>query len=1040
MTDIAELGIRVDAIGIEPTRKKLDQLTAAMQRLGSRADAVSREIGLVQDAQGRWRSANGRFISESRRAELVLGSLGGELKKSATDVDRLRKSVDPAYSAMQKYQSAVRTLDTALGNSQISFVDYERSLELVSQKFLGASDSTEAMDRALTDMQSRIAQTIGMQQQLAKSAQDSAQVFQQYYAASDALDRLRSSYDPLFAASKRYEAALRTLDVALEQNVITQQQHTQQSHAMANAMFAAGRSATQYGRRMGAASAHTTNLLFQMQDIGMMLAMGQSPLLLAAQQGTQVSGVLYQMQQQGLGIRTGLANAFRALISPMALVTVGAIAAGAAIFQFGMRAWQSRDRVLSLDDAMESAEESMQGLQAASEGTVDAFSDLVAFGGRYTETAERILDVNRQIAQHNIAESISDTIGALDDDTGFARLVRQIETGTQLVDDLSRGAQTSASEAIRRNFEQQLEAVRADLVAFAEDAGTSVSAIEEYVGAMGALEAAEGPQAQADAARELLDAYLATRDASEQGADINQEFVRGLQEIQRMALGQVLLEERINAAYDEQVRSRREQNALQRAVLETGENSALVEAQREEIARREFRARMRSQGVINEELDAVTALWERNRDLTREVERQAAAREAQDLLRELEQEAEIRRLILEEGEDSRAVEEARHRIARDNFAATVENMEASRGMKIELMQAWDAANRLGDAAKGVDFSGALSQTAQMASDLGVSLRLAEMLVDLENPGRRRHSMDLDYEDPRNPRGSGGAIFKGPISTTLQNWTPEYLREAPSAIGGGGGGADTMSEAEQRAQELREAVESLNEEAARGITPFQRYRSELKQLDELRVAGLSDDAYSQELARINEELANAAPGMSAFTDAFEGLLDRSITSFRGFASKILDGLADMFAEMATMTLRNQILAPAFGGGGGASGFFGSVLGGGGGGGQRGLLGMGGFLGFLDAGGRIGPNQHAVVGERRPEIVTGPANVIGGAETARIMRTEGRTRVVIELGEGLEGRILERAGQQMVQFVSANNQAQRKALGPQVEEYQRRGTTG
>jgi len=51
----------------------------------------------------------------------------------------------------------------------------------------------------------------------------------------------------------------------------------------------------------------------------------------------------------------------------------------------------------------------------------------------------------------------------------------------------------------------------------------------------------------------------------------------------------------------------------------------------------------------------------------------------------------------------------------------------------------------------------------------------------------------------------------------------------------------------------------------------------------------------------------------------------------------------------------------------------------------LSGIGGFLGFKDAGGHIGAGQFAVVGERRPELVTGPANVIGGAETAKLMNS-------------------------------------------------------
>lgn len=83
---------------------------------------------------------------------------------------------------------------------------------------------------------------------------------------------------------------------------------------------------------MSGASFQTANLAAQFNDIGVMLASGQSPLLLALQQGTQISQVLGPMgAQQAV---KSLGAAFVSLFNPISLVTIGTIAAGAALFQY----------------------------------------------------------------------------------------------------------------------------------------------------------------------------------------------------------------------------------------------------------------------------------------------------------------------------------------------------------------------------------------------------------------------------------------------------------------------------------------------------------------------------------------------------------------------------------------------------------------------------------------------------------------------------------------------------------------------------------
>ncbi|MBO4168868.1 phage tail length tape measure family protein [Cereibacter azotoformans] len=86
------------------------------------------------------------------------------------------------------------------------------------------------------------------------------------------------------------------------------------------------------GRGMELSAGAVGNLTAQFNDIGMMLMAGQNPLMLAVQQGTQITQVIGPMGAAG-AVRT-LGAAFMSLLSPVNLVTLGVIAGGAALIQW----------------------------------------------------------------------------------------------------------------------------------------------------------------------------------------------------------------------------------------------------------------------------------------------------------------------------------------------------------------------------------------------------------------------------------------------------------------------------------------------------------------------------------------------------------------------------------------------------------------------------------------------------------------------------------------------------------------------------------
>lgn len=81
----------------------------------------------------------------------------------------------------------------------------------------------------------------------------------------------------------------------------------------------------------GRQSFNTSNVAAQFQDIGVTAAMGMSPMMIALQQGTQLSAVL---GGQGLtGVVRTLGAAFASVFSPVSLLTIGVVALGAAGIQ-----------------------------------------------------------------------------------------------------------------------------------------------------------------------------------------------------------------------------------------------------------------------------------------------------------------------------------------------------------------------------------------------------------------------------------------------------------------------------------------------------------------------------------------------------------------------------------------------------------------------------------------------------------------------------------------------------------------------------------
>jgi hypothetical protein len=175
------------------------------------------------------------------------------------------------------------------------------------------------------------------------SARASASVFEEAGREADQMASkvaaLRAELNPVAAAQDRLNAELAEFNNLAAKGAISAEEL-----AAAQTMARSRAAANQGGlNRFGAMNATS-----QLQDIAITSAMGQSPMTIALQQGTQL-GMAMQMSgvQGGAGLVKSLSTAFTGLLTETNLVAIGLTAVAAIAIQFGSK----------LFDGFKSAEE-----------------------------------------------------------------------------------------------------------------------------------------------------------------------------------------------------------------------------------------------------------------------------------------------------------------------------------------------------------------------------------------------------------------------------------------------------------------------------------------------------------------------------------------------------------------------------------------------------------------------------------------------------------------------------------------------------------
>lgn len=632
------------------------------------------------------------------------------------------------------------------------------------------------------------------------------------------------------------------------------------------------------------------NLTYQLGDIAQMTAAGQSPFMLMMQQGEQTAGAMRDLSSTGRPLLSGLGMALRQLVNPITLLTFAAIGFGSAAIQAFRN---SGEEAKTLADGMKDLNASFRDFDDAVESASISADTLVQKYGEASEAARALMLVQAENARMSLRDQVntffsdnSDPAGVLGSESGFYGVspdspFANVDRPFMAFTDDARAARdeidalfssvVQATFAIRTavSLEEQIAAAEQMLEAYSAAAdfeGGRSAAEAEYIDALSSVllklyEQAELGESITETIRERiaaereqefeelrLDAIRLYYDYAQRDLELLNERAAGVQAIRDATQSQMTLLEG--------------QLQLSQLALQYGEESEQVKAKEISLARDQFIAEQMLLGVKGNNLQAVLDIYDRNVQVTGELEES--------------------KIQAEELEDA-------------------------------LKRAASAMNSLNSFSLGLDKSlaTAVAQVDALRSgqDAAIAGRIAGLRVDAAVAAQKALEGGVDPFVVRNTTAINNATI-----SQLEQLQLEQKALEDAARSAGRGAAEGAREGERAAERLADIIQELEF----GADPLARYNHQLGVLDGYMRSGLSEAAYSKEVQRLNDELASSIPMVDDLSQAFGDFVSRGFKDFEGFARSVFQSFQSLLSSMIATAARNRILISlGVGGAGGAA---------------------------------------------------------------------------------------------------------------------------
>ena len=236
---------------------------------------------------------------------------------SLATLDRFEKGMGDAGKATDYASGAVTSFEKRMAAARTAM---ERGNAIATETVARKSAEQRAWERWSATVDKTTALRIRLEREAAQASAAAANAVNMGYATQE------QALTTLMALERRHMAQL-TAHIAAEGQNAASYRRTAAAADEAAAATRRAAAANDNSQYRGAANFNTANVAAQFQDIGVTAAMGMSPMMIALQQGTQLSAVL---GGQGLtGVVKTLGAAFASILSPVSLITIGVVALAA---------------------------------------------------------------------------------------------------------------------------------------------------------------------------------------------------------------------------------------------------------------------------------------------------------------------------------------------------------------------------------------------------------------------------------------------------------------------------------------------------------------------------------------------------------------------------------------------------------------------------------------------------------------------------------------------------------------------------------------
>ena len=352
-------------------------------------------------------------MTESSIANIGFGTDTTGLEKAVTAQEKLITVSGKTEKATDKL---LKKLD-GLGNE---FSSMNGIIGLLYQANLKMAASLEKIEKTGTDAANAVNSVAKASLSAEQMAENAARASAKHAAS---MAELRAKYNPLYAASRQYEIALRDIADAERIGAINAREA---ADARLNAATAINPIPMQnFGKAAEKTGHYVGQLGYQLNDIGMMMALGQSPFMLMMQQGPQISQLFDDMRNRGLSLGSTIKDAFLNMLSPMTFVTLAVIGVSGTIVQYFTGAGEAtkslEDKMGDLSDSVSTMNEQVKIYSA------DGIQTLI---DKYGEINVELLAMIENQTQFSLNEAMSRTktaIAAVNDE--LSGMLKYLDAG-----------------------------------------------------------------------------------------------------------------------------------------------------------------------------------------------------------------------------------------------------------------------------------------------------------------------------------------------------------------------------------------------------------------------------------------------------------------------------------------------------------------------------------------------------------------------------------------------------------------------------------